>query len=127
MSRVARVVVPGFGHHITQRGNRRADVFEDDGDRDAYLGYLRKYADRHGLTIWAYCLMTNHVHLVGVPEREESLGLTLRDAHTVYAMHFNGRTQETGHVWQGRFFSCPLDESHLSLNPGQTPKLAYFT
>jgi len=113
MSRVARIVVPGFPHHVTQRGNRRADVFETDKDREAYLRYLRQYAEMRGLSIWAYCLMTNHIHLVAVPQREESLGLALRDAHTVYAMYFNSRTGLSGHVWQGRFHSCPLDETHL--------------
>ncbi|GMW02842.1 MAG: hypothetical protein AMXMBFR84_39780 [Candidatus Hydrogenedentota bacterium] len=57
--------------------------------------------------------MTNHIRLIVVPEREESLGRALRDAHTVYAMRFNTRTQMTGHEWQGRFYSCVLDESHL--------------
>lgn len=113
MSRVARVVVPGFPHHVTQRGNRLADVFEVDADREAYLRFVKHYADRHGLAVWAYCLMTNHIHLVVVPVREESLGLALRDAHTVYAMHFNTRTKLSGHVWQGRFHSCPLDGAHL--------------
>ncbi|MCP4642701.1 MAG: transposase [bacterium] len=113
MSRVARVVVPGFPHHVTQRGNRRADVFEVDADREAYLRFVKRYASRHGLAVWAYCLMTNHVHLVVVPSREDSLGLALRDAHTVYAMHFNTRTELSGHVWQGRFHSCPMDEPHL--------------
>ncbi len=113
MSRVARVVVPGYPHHVTQRGNRRADVFETEDDRHAYLRFLKKYGERHGLDIWAYCLMTNHIHLVAVPEREESLARALRDAHTVYAMRFNTRTQLSGHVWQGRFYSCTLDEAHL--------------
>jgi putative transposase len=113
MSRVARIVVPGYPHHVTQRGNRRADVFETEDDRHAYLRFLKKYGERHGLDIWAYCLMTNHVHLIAVPEREESLARTLRDAHTVYAMRFNTRTQMSGHVWQGRFYSCVLDETHL--------------
>jgi len=113
MSRVARIVAPGFPHHVTQRGNRRADVFEVDADYRAYLGFLRQYAEKRGLSIWAYCLMTNHIHLVAVPAREESLGAALRDAHTVYAMYFNSRTALPGHVWQGRFFSCPLDERHL--------------
>lgn len=113
MSRVGRVVIPGFPHHVTQRGNRRADVLASDADRTAYLGFVRKYADRHGLALWAYCLMSNHVHLVAVPQRETSLALALRDAHTVYAMRFNTMTGMTGHVWQGRFYSCPLDESHL--------------
>jgi len=113
MSRVARVVAPGFPHHVTQCGNRRADIFETDADREAYLRFLKKYCDKRGLSVWAYCLMTNHVHLVVVPQTEASLGQALRDAHTVYAMYFNSRTQLSGHVWQGRFYSCPLDESHL--------------
>ncbi len=113
MSRVARVVVPGFPHHITQRGNRRADVFETDADRKAYLRFLKKYAEKRGLDIWAYCLMTNHIHLVAVPKTEEALGFAMRDTHTVYAMYFNSRTQLSGHLWQGRFYSTPLDENHL--------------
>lgn len=113
MSRVARIVVPGFPHHVTQCGNRQVDVFETDGDREAYLGFLKQYAERRGLSVWAYCLMTNHVHLVVVPQKEESLSQALRDAHTVYAMYFNSRTQLSGHLWQGRFFSSVLDETHL--------------
>jgi len=113
MSRVARIVVPGYPHHVTQRGNRRADVFETDDDRHPYLRFLKKYGERHGLGIWAYCLMTNHIHLIAVPEREEALAHALRDAHTVYAMRFNTRTQQSGHVWQGRFYSCVLDEANL--------------
>ena len=113
MSRVARVVAAGFPHHVTQRGNRLADVFETDADREAYLRFLKKYCARRGLAVWAYCLMTNHVHLVVVPQQEDSLGHALRDAHTVYAMYFNSRTGLTGHVWQGRFYSCPLDDTHL--------------
>jgi len=113
MARVARVVVAGYPHHITQRGNRQQDVFLTDGDRAAYLRFLKKYSEIHGLAIWAYCLMSNHVHLVGVPARDVSLGLAMRDAHTVYSMWFNSRTELSGHVWQGRFYSCPLDEHHL--------------
>ena len=82
MSRVARIVVPGFAHHVTQRGNRRADIFETDGDREAYLRYLKKYGAKYGLEVWAYCLMTNHIHFVVVPKRQDSLGLALR-AHCV--------------------------------------------
>ena len=113
MGRVARIVVPGFPHHVTQRGNRGADIFEMDEDREAYLRFLKQYCDKRALSIWAYCLMSNHVHLVVVPQNKSSLSEGLRDAHTVYAMYFNSRTQLSGHVWQGRFFSCPLDESYL--------------
>ena len=113
MSRVARIVVPEIPHHITQRGNRQAAIFETDEDRLAYLRFLKKYAAQHGLSVWAYCLMTNHVHLVAVPGHLASLGCGLRDTHTVYAMYFNSRTAYSGHVWQGRFYSCPLDDPHL--------------
>jgi len=113
MSRVARIVVPGWPHHITQRGNRRADVFITEDDRRTYLRWTAQYAQRHGLSIWAYCLMTNHVHLIVVPAVETSLARTLRDAHTVYAMYFNSRTGQSGHLWQGRFYSTPLDDAHL--------------
>ncbi|HOZ45103.1 MAG TPA: transposase [Candidatus Hydrogenedentes bacterium] len=113
MSRLARVVVAGFPHHVTQRGNRGAAVFETDEDRETYLRILRKFCERHGLAIWAYCLMTNHIHLVAVPETATSLGQALRDAHTIYARYFNERTVQHGHVWQGRFYSCPMDEAHL--------------
>ena len=112
MSRVARVVVRGFPHHVTQRGNRREDIFETGADREAYLRFLKTYCAKRGLSVWAYCLMSNHIHLVVIPQEEASLGTALRDTHTVYAMYFNSRTGLSGHVWQGRFFSCPLDESH---------------
>jgi len=110
---MARIVVPGFPHHVTQRGNRCADIFETDQDRHAYLRFLKEYCEKRKLSVWAYCLKSNHVHLVAVPENASSLSEGLRDAHTVYAMYFNSRTHLSGHVWQGRFFSCALDESHL--------------
>ena len=92
MSRVARIVVPGFPHHVTQRGNRRADIFETDQDREAYLRFFRDYCGKRKLSVWAYCLMSNHVHLVVAPQKEWSLSDGLRDAHTVYAMYFNSLT-----------------------------------
>jgi len=114
MPRLARIVVPGLPHHVTQKGNRGADIFVDAGDRRLYLSLLNKYARRHRLDILAYCLMTNHVHLVVVPTTELSLAHGLRDAHTAYdALWFNRRAGVSGHLWQGRFFSCPLDEAHL--------------
>ncbi len=69
MSRVARIVVPGFPHHVTPRGNRRAGVFETNGDRKAYLRFLKKYYEERALSVWAYCSMSKRVHLVVVPER----------------------------------------------------------
>ena len=73
MPRLARVIVPGCPHHITHRGNRHEDIFFTPHDRDRYISLLKQYADRHALNIIAWCLMTNHIHLVAVPERPESL------------------------------------------------------
>ena len=113
MARVARIVLPGLPHHVTQRGNRSADVFSCDVDRQVYVSILRECSARRGLEIWAYSLLSNHVHIVAVPLHEKSLSLALRDAHTAYAAYFNRRQGTGGHVWQGRFFSCVMDEAHL--------------
>ena len=113
MARIARVVVPGIPHHVTQRGNRRADVFFDDADRYAYLNNLRRFARLHEIEVWAYCLMTNHVHFVVVPAHEKALALTFHDAHTCFVGALNSRRKLSGHLWQGRFFSTPLDNAHL--------------
>ena len=112
MSRIARVVVTGEPHHLIQRGNRRAAVFHSDNERHTYLRLIQEYAALHRLTLWAYCLMTNHIHLIAVPHSEQSIARTLRGLHTVYAMQYNTRYHSTGHLWQGRYKSCPLDEQH---------------
>jgi len=77
MPRQARVVADGVPHHITQRGNNRQEVFLLDEDRRFYLESLRLQARRHGVRLLGYCLMTNHVHLVAVPERLDGLALAL--------------------------------------------------
>lgn len=113
MPRIARIVAPGFPHHVTQRGNRRADVFFDRADRQKYLMLLAGYMDRYGVDLWAYCLMTNHVHLVVVPKEDSSLGRTMRDAQQAYSCHVNRKLGQSGHLWHSRFYSTVLDESHL--------------
>jgi len=112
--RMARVVVPGVPHHITQRGNRRADVFFVRSDYRRYLRLLGEYAGERGLDILAYCLMTNHVHLVAVPAEAVSLAAVLKPVHLRYAQHVNRSQEFTGRVWQGRFYSCPLDVAHTA-------------
>jgi putative transposase len=112
MARLARAVVPGIAHHITQRGNHRQDVFLQDDDRSVYLAALGENAARYGVRLLGYCLMTNHVHLIAVPEREESLAKALGRTHADYARWLHIRQRQTGHLWQNRFFSCPLDSGH---------------
>ena len=113
MARMARVVAIGVPHHVTQRGNSRRPVFETDGDRLVYLQLLRLNCQAHELSVLGFCLMSNHVHLVVVPRRAESMALALRHTHGRYASYLNARLGASGHVWQGRFYSCPLGATHL--------------
>ena len=113
MARLARVEALETPHHVTQRGTGRRVVFETDNDRLVYLGLLQQHAKLQHLAILGYCLMPNHVHLVVVPEREASLQTALRNAHGRYATYLNARQTTSGHVWQGRYYSCPLGEDHL--------------
>jgi putative transposase len=113
MSRTARVVVPGMPMHITQRGSRRFDVFRDDEDRLDYLKLLRDCCRDYCFRIVAYCLMTNHVHYVAVPERLDSISLAFHRLNGAHSQRFNRKHGFLGHLWQERPFSCVLDESHL--------------
>ncbi len=111
MARIARVVVEGLPHHITQRGNGRQVVFDDVRDRQVYLNLLREYAERYRLRISAWCLMSNHVHLLGVPEVAGGLARALGRTHSDYARYKNARAARGGHLWQARYYSCPIDGS----------------
>jgi putative transposase len=113
MGRVARIVIPGFPHHITHRGNRGVDVFFSDDDRQQYLVWLAEYTERHELKVWAYCLMTNHVHLIVVPASEESMARVLQALQLRHAQKVNAQNEWTGHLWHGRYYSSPLDDRHL--------------
>jgi len=113
MARLARVVAIGVPHHVTQRGNARQFILACDADRSVYLDLLRQSIALHGVQVIGYCLMSNHVHLVVVPHEADGLGLALKNAHGRYAAYWNAAHHSTGHVWQGRYYSCPLDEPHL--------------
>lgn len=107
------MVVAGAPHHVTQRGNRREDVFFSDDDRQRFLQLFLDYSRNHGLSTLAYCLMTNHVHFVCIPARPESLADTFKPVNLRYAQHVNWTQDLSGRLWQGRFFSCVLDGPHL--------------
>jgi REP-associated tyrosine transposase len=111
--RVARLVLPGLPHHVTQRGNRRDAVFFGDEDYACYLSLLRHGCRKSGTAVWAWCLMPNHVHLILAPTNEDGLRAALAPAHTRYAMEINRREGWHGHLWQCRFASFPMDEGHL--------------
>ncbi|MBN1827716.1 MAG: transposase [Deltaproteobacteria bacterium] len=109
MPRIARATLPYYPHHITQRGNNRADVFFDDEDRKYYIETLAAYCEKCGVAIWAYCLMPNHVHLLTVPENNESLGQGIGRTNQLYTRHVNRKYKRSGRLWQNRFFSTIVD------------------
>ena len=112
MARLARIVYPGIAHHITQRGIRGLDIFIDDNDRRFFIKLLQKYSEKHLLKIHAYCLMSNHIHLVAVPEKPQSMQNAMRDLCTRYAVYFNRKYNFAGHLFQDRYFSMPLEGEH---------------
>lgn len=114
MARLARVVVPDFPHHVIQRGVRSLPIFTTEADRVEYLRLLRKFGARDGLRFWAWCLMTNHVHLVVVPARPESLARAIGEAHRRYTRMVNFRDGVRGHLFQERFHSFSIQtDRHL--------------
>lgn len=124
MPRLARVVAPNYPHHVIQRGNRRQQTFFNDEDYEVYKNLMAEHCAMHGVKIWAYCLMPNHVHLIAVPKTKEGLNRAIGEAHRRYTRRINFREKWRGYLWQGRFASYPMDESYtlaatryIELNP----------
>ena len=113
MARLARLVVPGLPHHVTQRGNRRQQTFFCDDDYSAYLELMAEWCTERGVAIWAYCLMPNHVHLIAVPGSKDALARAIGEAHRRYTRRINFREKWRGYLWQGRFASFVMDEAYL--------------
>ena len=102
----------GF-YHVVMRGNGRQNLFEDDADRRSFLSYLRGDAERFGVRVLAWCLMSNHIHLL-LEDRDDNLSEMMRSLATSYALRFNRRGGHAGHVFQQRFYSNPIeDEAYL--------------
>ncbi|HEV2600507.1 transposase [Sphingopyxis sp.] len=113
MARLARYVLPGIPHHVTQRGNGRQQTFFSDGDYAAYRDLLAFHCAAHGVAVWSWVLMPNHVHLILVPDHIDALRGALSKVHRAYAGRIHAREQRTGHFWQGRFGCVAMDEPHL--------------
>jgi putative transposase len=106
-------VLPGIPHHVTQRGNRRQKTFFTSEDYRNYVALLAAACRRHDSEVWAWCLMPNHVHLIITPATADGLRASLGEAHRRYTRRINFREGWRGHLWQERFHSFPMDESHL--------------
>src|SRR2546429_8255073 len=124
MARLARVVIPGLPHHVTQRGNGGARTFFSDQDYAFYCELLAEHCRAAEVEVWAWCLMPNHVHLILVPSDPDGLRRALARVHRHYAGTIQARRKRSGHFWQGRVGAVAMDEAHLaaalryvSLNP----------
>jgi putative transposase len=106
-------VLPGVPCHITQRGVDCRETFSCDSDRRTYVQLLQHNLADAQVRLLGWCLMTNHVHLIAIPERDDSLAVLLRRVHGRYAQYYNTRAARTGHLWQNRYFACALSERHL--------------
>ncbi len=114
MARLARTVIPNIPHHVTQRGNGRAQTFFEEGDYQFYLDLLKEHCDAARVSIWAWVLMPNHVHLILTPQDADGIRRALSKVHRTYAGFIHRRLKRSGHFWQGRFGCVAMDEAHLA-------------
>jgi len=109
MARLPRYVIPGLAQHVIQRGNNRQAIFVAECDYAVYLGWLKEAAQRYGLLIHAYVLMTNHVHLLVTPTQDDSIAKTLQSLGRRYVQYFNFTYKRTGTLWEGRYRATVVD------------------
>jgi putative transposase len=114
MSRPLRLEFPDAIYHITSRGDRREDIYEDDDDRSGFLDVFASVIDQFNWVCYAYCLMTNHYHLlVQIPDGNLSKGM--RQLNGIYTQNYNRRHKKTGHLFQGRYKSILVDKDNYLL------------
>ena len=125
MARRLRLILPGVAVHVIQRGVNRVSCFRVEADYLVYLSHLRQLTSKHGCAVHAYCLMTNHVHLLLTPSTTQSCTALMRDLGRRYVPYFNRRHERTGTLWEGRFRSCLVESAryvlacyrYIELNP----------
>lgn len=116
MPRKARILIPNYPHHIVQRGHNRNVVFVADEDYQFYLGNLKEWKTKLGIKLYAWCLMTNHIHLIVEPGEDTSsvseLMKRLAGRQTAYV---NKLEKRTGSLWEGRFKASPIQRDNYLL------------
>jgi putative transposase len=125
MPRPSRLILPGVAVHVIQRGNNRVACFTHDNDYLMYLAHLRQLSEKYDCAVHAYCLMTNHVHLLLTPQAAGACTGLMRDLGQRYVQYFNYRHERTGTLWEGRFRSCIAESAlyvlgcyrYIELNP----------
>jgi putative transposase len=125
MARLPRLTVPGYPHHIIQRGNNRQAIFASDADRRYLLDLLGEYASKFQVAIHAYVLMSNHLHLLATPETSDGLPQMMQAVGRRYVRHFNQAQGRSGTLWEGRYRSTLIETerylltcmAYIDLNP----------
>jgi len=125
MPRLRRLILPDIAVHIIQRGNNRMACFREESDYLLYLAHVRELSAALRCAVHAYCLMTNHVHLLVTPSTENACTVMMRDLGQRYVQYFNRRYERTGTLWEGRFRSCVTESAayvlacyrYVELNP----------
>ena len=125
MSRLPRLTVTDYPHHVILRGNNRQAIFRDDADRRLMLELLQQHAQSQGVDVHAYVLMDNHLHLLLTPRRERALPLMMQAVGRTYVRAFNQRHGRTGTLWEGRYRSTLIQTdryllacmTYIDLNP----------
>ncbi|MEZ5704047.1 MAG: transposase [Burkholderiaceae bacterium] len=125
MARLPRLSVPGYPHHVIQRGNNRQAIFLADADRQRMRDLLIDHSVRNGVAVHAYVLMDNHFHLLATPESEAALPAMMQSVGRSYVRYFNDRAGRTGTLWEGRYRSTVIEAkrhllacmAYLDLNP----------
>jgi putative transposase len=116
MGRSPRLFVPGLAHHIVQRGHNRNAVFVEDADYSFYLNNLIEWKTHYDVAVYAYCLMTNHVHLILVPKKHgDSISRLMRRLSARQGRRVNRLEQRIGTLWSGRFKSSVIDTDNYLL------------
>jgi putative transposase len=125
MARLPRLTLPGYPHHVIQRGNNRQAIVASDADRRLLLDLFLSASREHDVAVHAYVLMDNHFHLLATPETERGLATMMQAVGRSYVRYFNQRTQRTGTLWEGRYRSTLVQADayllacmvYLDLNP----------
>ncbi|MGQ0698782.1 MAG: REP-associated tyrosine transposase [Panacagrimonas sp.] len=125
MARLPRLIVPGYPHHLLQRGNNRQPIFHEPGDYQLLLALLAEYAQRKQVAVHAYVLMPDHLHLLATPESPTALSGLMQALGRRYVQYFNARYARRGTLWEGRFKAVPIQPerdlldcmTYLDLNP----------
>jgi REP element-mobilizing transposase RayT len=112
MPRRQRIVIPNAAHHFMQIGNGNGVIFPGDTDCRVFLEILANYADRYGLSITGYCLLKERYHVVGVPARADAAARVFACLHADYARYYNLAHNSSGHLWQSRYDSAPMDNAN---------------